>query len=120
VQGISFLIPSQSQAEKEIQKNEGDKTMATEWLKECEICNAGLCKRMDELIEEVGSERKAAQAMEAEAAKQIGHPVWTWSQIRDRYKYHKHGYHAGGIPTSQPKEKRGVEAKKKRLMHASG
>jgi hypothetical protein len=64
------------------------------WLKDCEICNVGLCKRMTELtapIEKGGkglSEREAARIMESEAADQIGEKVWSAKHIQARYRYH--------------------------------
>jgi DNA repair photolyase len=57
------------------------------WLKDCEICNAGLCSTMDRLKAEGKSEREAAKTMEQEAVQIIGAKVWTAQQIRARYIY---------------------------------
>ena len=62
------------------------------WLKDCEICNTGLCKRMDDLTGFHGlPEREAARVMEAEAATAIGTKIWTAEQIRARYQRHAGG-----------------------------
>lgn len=75
------------------------------WLKDCEICNAGLCKRMDELTQggKGLSEREAAKVMEAEAAASIGEKVWNAEQIRHRYLYHS-GKRSGAKRTRDVEE----------------
>jgi len=44
------------------------------WLKECEICDAGLCVRMDALKSEGRTQREAARIMEGQlpTAKALG------------------------------------------------
>ena len=66
------------------------KAPAPAWLKDCEICNVGLCKRMDELIADGKglSQREAAKELEGEAQRTIGEKVWTAEVIRHRYIYH--------------------------------
>jgi hypothetical protein len=81
----------------ELLKTESVKDEAVPWLKGCEVCNAGLLKRMDELKERGLSEREAAREMEREAEQAIGEKVWDAGKIRNRYKYHKQGY--GWKPT---------------------
>lgn len=61
----------------------------TEWLQGCEICNGGLCARMDELRAQGRTTREAAKICETEAAECIGYPLWTAAQIRRRYQNHK-------------------------------
>lgn len=64
------------------------------WLKDCEICNAGLCKEMNYLTDSVDNGglglpvREAAKRLEEQGKKQIGEAVWTAEQIRARYLYH--------------------------------
>jgi hypothetical protein len=65
-----------------------------DWLRGCEICNTGLCRKMDELTASskkgaVGLPiREAAKRLEEQAEKEIGEKVWTAEQIRARYLYH--------------------------------
>lgn len=56
------------------------------WLKDCEICNVGLCKRIDELKEEGNSTREAARIMDSESD-----GLWEADKIRNRYRYYKQG-----------------------------
>ena len=66
----------------------------TTWLKECEICNEGLCKEMSYLTDSVEkggvglSVREAAKRLEGHAVEQVGEKIWTAEQIRARYLYH--------------------------------
>jgi hypothetical protein len=61
-----------------------------EWLKECEICNAGLCKEMDRLLaESTISEHAAAKQLALEAKEMLGFPLYSGPQLRDRYRYYK-------------------------------
>jgi hypothetical protein len=66
------------------------------WLKDCAICNEGLCSTVDELKEKGLSENKIFKRMSDESE---GH--YTEGAIRQRYKYYK-----GGEKTSPSKEKR--------------
>lgn len=81
-----------------------------EWLKECEICNTGLCKEMKYLTDSVekGGQglpvREASKKLEAQATKQIGEKVWTAEQIRARYLYHT-GQMEGGRNSTTAKER---------------
>lgn len=55
------------------------------WLKDCEICNTGLCSRMDDLVENGAmSVREASRIMSEEAGN-----VWNDNEIRHRYRYYK-------------------------------
>jgi N6-adenosine-specific RNA methylase IME4 len=77
-------------------------SILVEWLKDCEICNAGLCVRVDELKPQLGGLKPACKEMEAEAAEELGRPVWTAAQIRQRYLYYKGK--RGRNPTPQKAE----------------
>lgn len=57
--------------------------MAQEWLKDCEVCNAGLCSRIDTLKEEGKSVRQACKDLEQESK-----GIWSASQINARYLYY--------------------------------
>lgn len=57
----------------------------TEWLKGCEVCNAGLCARFDELLESGMSQRKAAKALEREQKQELGAVVYPAETLRRRY-----------------------------------
>jgi N6-adenosine-specific RNA methylase IME4 len=56
------------------------------WLKECEVCNAGLCVRVDNLKADGKSERAACRIMSEECE-----GLYSSSEIRKRYRYHKIG-----------------------------
>lgn len=81
----------------------------TDWLQECEICNGGLCARMDELKASGCTVREAARILEVEAAEKIGYPLWTASQIRNRYNAHKGNGKNGCFSTTQIQENEIVE-----------
>lgn len=66
------------------------------WLKDCELCNNGVCKRIDDLKESGLSERAAAKQMEQDCD-----GLRDASKIRDRYRYYKKG-HSGGNPPKHP------------------
>lgn len=76
------------------------------WLKDCEICNVGLCKRVDELTAKGASIRDAARTMEKESR-----GLWDASKIRDRYRYYK-GLRTGG---AKPPRATAAEVKPKKL-----
>jgi hypothetical protein len=60
------------------------------WLKGCEICNTGLIKRIDELVEKGKIPlTKACKLVEKEGEKQIGDLVYSSEAIRSRYRYYK-------------------------------
>ncbi|MEE8399997.1 MAG: hypothetical protein V3S89_13385 [Desulfobacterales bacterium] len=55
------------------------------WLKDCEICNTGLCNRMDDLVKDgARSVREASRMMSEESGN-----VWNDNEIRHRYRYYK-------------------------------
>ncbi len=55
------------------------------WLKDCEICNTGLCSRMDDLLNDgTRSVREASRIMSEESGN-----VWNDNEIRHRYRYYK-------------------------------
>ena len=60
------------------------------WIQNCQICNDGLCIRMEDLKLEGHSERTAAEIMQKEAY--LKYPElkdeFSESRIRDRYRYH--------------------------------
>jgi len=59
------------------------------WLKGCEVCNAGLCARFDELVSNGLSQREAAKALEHEQIEQIGVVLYPSETLRTRYKRNK-------------------------------
>jgi len=68
----------------------GGIAMGNEWLKDCEICNAGLCTEMDKLINKHRlSEHTAAKQLALTVKERLGFPLYKGSQLRDRYRYHK-------------------------------
>jgi hypothetical protein len=62
-----------------------------EWLKGCEICNAGLCARFEELIGQGMSQRRAAKELEKDQREQLGEVVYPWDALRARFKRQKVG-----------------------------
>lgn len=59
----------------------------TEWLKGCEICDAGLCAEMDKYIEKHNmSARRAAAALAESAEKITGHALYSADLLRKRYE----------------------------------
>jgi len=64
-----------------------------DWLLGCEICNTGLCKRIDELKDQDKTVREAARIMESESD-----GLWDAEKIRDRYRYYKGGKSGGKTP----------------------
>ncbi len=72
------------------------------WLKDCELCNAGVCKRIDELKEQGLTERAASRKMEEECGGEQ-----SADKILGRYKYHaKQQYGGGGTPTKKTYDER--------------
>lgn len=61
------------------------------WLKDCELCNAGVCKRIDELKDQGLSERAASRKMENDCD-----GLWSADKIHGRYRYYKKG-HTGSV-----------------------
>jgi hypothetical protein len=53
------------------------------WLKDCEVCNAGLCATVDRLKGDGKSEREAARSMSEESA-----GLYSAEAILHRYRYH--------------------------------
>lgn len=70
--------------------------MSTEWLKGCEVCNAGLCKKMDALIESGLSQRKAAKVLVEEQKETLGQVVYSANALRHRYCDHTNKSRRGG------------------------
>jgi hypothetical protein len=56
-----------------------------DWLKGCEICNAGLCARFDELIESGMSQRQAARELEQEQREKLGQILYPSETLRRRF-----------------------------------
>lgn len=65
------------------------------WLKDCELCNVGVCNTIDDYQAQGLSIRAAAEKMEQECE-----GLWSASKIRDRYRYYKQGHSGGGNPPS--------------------
>jgi len=61
----------------------------TEWLKGCEICNAGLCERFDELIESGKSQRSASRILVREQKESLGEVIYTADALRRRFLHNK-------------------------------
>jgi hypothetical protein len=61
----------------------------TEWLKGCEVCNAGLCARFDELIESGEGYREAARLLQDEQKEKLGEIVYSESSLLNRYYRNK-------------------------------
>ena len=61
-----------------------------EWLKGCEVCNAGLCKEMSRLINDEGlSQRKAAQKLVDEQKEKFdGKVLYSVNALKNRYQLH--------------------------------
>lgn len=57
----------------------------TDWLKGCEVCNAGLCARFDELLESGKSQREAAAVLVDEQKKELGAVVYPAETLRTRF-----------------------------------
>jgi hypothetical protein len=74
---------------------------ADKWLKDCLICNAGLCTRVKELLSEGKTERQASREMEQEQ----GESVYSAEAILQRYRYHtsKKGSCQSDTQKRQPK-----------------
>jgi hypothetical protein len=71
-------------------KGNQEKIEAPVWLKDCDICNVGLCKAMDHLTQvSKMSMRKAAQKLASEATETIGTQVYSTDAILGRYRLHK-------------------------------
>lgn len=90
-------------------KKDGPTKPPVSWLKDCEICNAGLCKEMTYLTDSADRGglglpvREAAKRLEEQGKKQIGDTVWTAEQIRARYLYYAGKTDAGRKPTTPKK-----------------
>ena len=64
--------------------------MASKWLKNCEPCNEGICERVEADKKKLGGAKAVCKIMEAEPENNPeGFPIWTWTQIYDRYRYYK-------------------------------
>jgi len=61
----------------------------TDWLKGCEVCNAGLCQRFDELLESGEGYREAAKTLEDEQKNTLGEVVYSYSSLLSRYYRNK-------------------------------
>lgn len=88
-----------------------------EWLKGCEICNAGLCARFDELIDKGMSQRKAAEVLEGEQEEKIGAVVYPANTLRQRYKRNKPSKAAG---TNVPKKRVAAKNQEATLFQIGG
>jgi hypothetical protein len=65
-------------------------TKKESWLKDCEICNAGLTAEMDEQIKEKGlGQREAAKELVKQQEQELGYVIYTENAIRQRYRYYK-------------------------------
>jgi len=55
------------------------------WLKDCEVCNTGLCATIDNLQQKTGYKLNTIYRMMAEESDGL----YTWDQLKQRYRYHK-------------------------------
>ncbi len=62
------------------------------WLKDCEICNTGLCSQFQEYVEQGMSERAAARQMEKDCGN-----LWSADKIYGRYRYYAKGHGGGSV-----------------------
>lgn len=92
----------------------GGAVMST-WLKDCEICNAGLCSAVDDRKETGMSEKKIFQEMSEESE-----GIYSPGAIRQRYKYYKnHGSEKVSPPgKSSEKNRRPRSTTRKSFMTA--
>jgi hypothetical protein len=60
-----------------------------EWLKGCEVCNAGLCARFDELIGQGMSQRQAAKELEKDQEEELGEVVYSAQALRRRLQHNR-------------------------------
>lgn len=70
-----------------------------EWLKGCEVCNAGLCERFDELISQGMSQRQAAKELENDQKEKLGEVIYPGDTLRKRFSRMK-----GGTSVPPPKK----------------
>ena len=61
----------------------------TEWLKDCEICNAGLIAEVDRQCDSGVSLRKACELLVREIERKFKVSPYTAQSLRDRYQYNK-------------------------------
>ncbi len=61
------------------------------WLKDCEICNTGLCSQMNSYIDSGLPARAAARQMEKDCDS-----LWSAEKIYGRYRYYVKGHSGGG------------------------
>lgn len=59
------------------------------WLKECEICNAGLCAEVDRLKESGLTENAACKQLVEQQEQILGEVIYSQSSIRNRYQWHR-------------------------------
>ena len=59
--------------------------MAEKWLKGCEICNAGLCTRMMDLVGQGLSQRQAVKILMEEQVAKLGEVVYSADALRSRF-----------------------------------
>lgn len=87
--------------------------MKVDWLKDCEICNAGLCHQMDEYKSAGMSDRDAATQVEKDS-----NGLYSASVIRDRYRYHAKRQGGGKSPKMTDDEilARAEKIKARRVM----
>lgn len=79
----------------------------TEWLKGCEVCNAGLCARFDELQDEGLSIRKASKVLEDEQEQELGTVLYPAETLRKRHARNKPT--TSKVGTSVPKQAHTLE-----------
>ncbi len=59
--------------------------MAEKWLKGCEICDAGLCSRILDLVGQGMSQRKAVKVLLEDQVAQLGEVIYSANALRSRF-----------------------------------
>jgi hypothetical protein len=66
-----------------------DDVMSDDWLKGCEICDAGFCAEMDKFTNEHNmSQRTAAEELAETIEKKLGFQLYSPDALRKRYQRH--------------------------------
>ena len=79
--------------------------MTEEWLKGCEICDAGFCAEMDKFTNEHNmSQRTAAEELAKVIENKLGFQVYSPEALRKRYQRHT-GKLGRNVPRTKPGSK---------------
>lgn len=79
--------------------------MTEEWLKGCEICDAGFCAEMDKFTNEHNmTQRTAAEELAKAIENRLGFQVYSPDALRKRYQRHT-GKLGRNVPRTKPASK---------------